>query len=336
MCRYNFKLKKILVIQTASIGDVILATPMLENLHLSFPESEIDLLVKKGYETLFTKHPFLHEVLIWDKKNRKYKNLIGLLKKIRATRYDTVINIQRFISTGFLTGFSRAPVRIGFSKNPLSFLYTSKVEHIIGEGLHEVERNMTLLFDLLEYEEAKPKLYPTNEDFQRVAEYKKPLFYTISPGSLWFTKQFPAEKWIEFLKLSDRNIPVYFLGSEADRELCDAIVMKSGLKMAVNLSGKLTFLESAALMREARMNFTNDSAPMHLASAVNAPVTAIFCSTIPGFGFGPLSDQSFIIETTETIPCRPCGLHGLKDCPEKHFKCALSIKPDQLLEKIQS
>ena len=74
MCRYNFKLKKILVIQTASIGDVILATPMLENLHLSFPESEIDLLVKKGYETLFTKHPFLHEVLIWDKKNRKYKN----------------------------------------------------------------------------------------------------------------------------------------------------------------------------------------------------------------------------------------------------------------------
>ena len=70
------------------------------------------------------------------------------------------------------------------------------------------------------------------------------------------------------------------------------------------------------------MTFTNDSAPLHFASAVNAPVTAIFCSTIPEFGFGPLSDVAHTIETEEKLLCRPCGLHGKKACPQGHFKCA--------------
>jgi heptosyltransferase-2 len=98
----------------------------------------------------------------------------------------------------------------------------------------------------------------------------------------------------------------------------------------MNLAGKLSLLESAALMKDARRNITNDSAPMHLASGVNAKTTAIFCSTVPDFGFGPLSDDSVIIETTKKLECRPCGLHGLKACPEKHFDCAYSITNSQL------
>ncbi|HDO06155.1 MAG TPA: glycosyltransferase family 9 protein, partial [Bacteroidetes bacterium] len=79
------------------------------------------------------------------------------------------------------------------------------------------------------------------------------------------------------------------------------------------------------------MNYTNDSAPTHLASAMNAPVAAIFCSTVPEFGFGPLSATSFVIQTTENLFCRPCGLHGKKVCPKKHFKCAETIELKQLL-----
>jgi heptosyltransferase-2 len=80
------------------------------------------------------------------------------------------------------------------------------------------------------------------------------------------------------------------------------------------------------------MNYVNDSAPMHIASAVNAPVTAIYCSTVPAFGFGPLSDVSFIVETDEKLACKPCGIHGLESCPEKHFKCALTIDTKKLLD----
>ena len=87
-------------------------------------------------------------------------------------------------------------------------------------------------------------------------------------------------------------------------------------------------------MRDAVMNYVNDSAPMHFASAVNAPVTAVYCSTIPEFGFGPLSDESYVVEIAEPLDCRPCGLHGYKACPLGHFNCARNIHDRQLLETL--
>jgi len=68
--------------------------------------------------------------------------------------------------------------------------------------------------------------------------------------------------------------------------------------------------------------------------SVNAPVTAVYCSTLPSFGFGPVSDRSYIVETKEPLPCRPCGLHGRKTCPLKHFNCAYTIKDEQLLDTL--
>ena len=82
------------------------------------------------------------------------------------------------------------------------------------------------------------------------------------------------------------------------------------------------------------MNFVNDSAPMHLASSVNAKTTAIFCSTVPEFGFGPLSDLSQVVEIKEKLKCRPCGLHGKKACPEGHFKCGFEIETKALTTAI--
>jgi heptosyltransferase-2 len=78
-------------------------------------------------------------------------------------------------------------------------------------------------------------------------------------------------------------------------------------------------------MQKAEMNYVNDSAPLHLCSATNAPVTAFFCSTIKDFGFGPLSDKSIVVETSEILDCRPCGLHGYKECPKGNFKCGFGI-----------
>jgi heptosyltransferase-2 len=84
------------------------------------------------------------------------------------------------------------------------------------------------------------------------------------------------------------------------------------------------------------MNYVNDSAPMHFASAVNAPVTAVYCSTVPGFGFGPLSDNRHLVETPEPLDCRPCGLHGYKACPLGHFNCAHKIQDQQLLQTLNA
>ncbi|MCK9219620.1 MAG: glycosyltransferase family 9 protein [Bacteroidales bacterium] len=323
-------MKKILIIQTASIGDVILATPIIEKLHHHFPEADIDFLLKKGNESLFRNHPFLHELIIWDKKNGKYLNFDKILHTVWFTHYDLVINLQRFFLTGVMTAFSRAGMKIGFDKNPLSFLFTKKIPHHIGQGEHEVDRNLLLIKDFTDSSRFLPKLYPSPEDEQAVQSFQHGIYYTISPASLWFTKQYPVEKWKSLLIRIPNDRTVYLLGGQADFILCEELKCSGGHLHTVNLAGRLTFLQSAALMKEARMNFTNDSAPMHLASSVNAPLTAIFCSTVPRFGFGPLSENSIIAEIQERLACRPCGLHGFQKCPEKHFKCALEI-PDELL-----
>ena len=327
--------RKILVIQTASIGDVILATPILEKLHYHFPEARIDFLMKKGNETLFVGHPFLHRIIIWNKKEHKYKNLYNILKTIRKDRYDLVVNVQRFASSGFITAFSGAQMTIGFDKNPFSLLFSQRVKHKITSGVfHETERNQSLLDKITDNSRFKVMLYPSQSDYARLSPYKTQAYITVSPASLWFTKQFPAEKWAAFLGGLDHALHVYYLGAANDQKICDQIIELSGHKNSLNLAGKLSFLESAALMRDAQMNFMNDSAPLHLASSVNANTTAIFCSTVKEFGFGPLSDDSFIVETREKLDCRPCGLHGHQKCPEKHFKCALTINEQELLKRI--
>jgi heptosyltransferase II len=332
-------MQKFLVIQTAFIGDVVLATGIIEKLHAHFPDAQIDFMVRKGNEGLLTNHPYLNEVLVWDKKQHKNRNLFKLLRKIRKRRYDKVINAQRFAATGILTAFSGAKETIGFDKNPLSFLFTKKIPHVIAENgisKHEIERNNDLVKHFTDDKPRPPRLYPPVADQQVVQQYQSIPYICIAPASVWFTKQYPAEKWISFLNKFNPNIAVYLLGAPGDAELCEHIRKSTSHLGVIVLAGKLSFLQSAALQKGAVMNYVNDSAPMHFASAVNAPTAAVYCSTLPSFGFGPLSDVRFIIEKTEPLYCRPCGLHGYKACPEGHFRCAREIKDEQLLEVIGS
>jgi ADP-heptose:LPS heptosyltransferase len=321
---------KFLIIQTAFIGDAILATSLLEKLHQHYPDSQIDYLIRKGNEGLFVAHPFINQLIVWDKRGGKYKNLINILKQVRKTRYDYLINLQRFASTGLFASFSKARQIIGFKKNPFSFLFNKKVEHEIGNGKHEVERNQLLIQDITDNKFAPLKLYPGEADFENTKDLKSDKYITISPASVWFTKQFPTDKWAEFIKTVDSSITIYLLGGPGDKKLCEELKTECNQENIVVLAGSLSFLESAALMKDATMNFTNDSAPLHIASAMDAPTTAVFCSTVPGFGFGPLSTNSKVVEIEEKLDCRPCGLHGKRECPEGHFKCGYMIDIENL------
>lgn len=324
-----------LIIQTAFTGDAILLTSLAEKIHSTNAEYSIDILVRKGNESLFSNHPFIREVLVWNKKSDKYKNLFHILQEIRKRKYDVVINLQRFASTGILTAFSSAKEKIGFNKNPLSFLFTKKIKHIVRKGLHEIDRNQAMISDYSDGIAFPPKLYPSQEDFSSVNRYKTNSYITIAPVSAWFTKTVPAYKWIELIKECESQSPgiiLYLLGSKEEHKLAEIIRFKSGVANIINLCGSLSFLESAALMKDAEMNYVNDSAPLHLAGAMNAPVTVIYCSTVPDFGFGPLSDKSSIIETSIKLNCRPCGLHGYRECPMTHFKCAHLINIKEVVK----
>ena len=320
-----------LIIQTAFIGDVILATSVIEKLYTAYPEASIDFLLRKGNESLLTYHPHLRNVLIWDKKKGKIKNLLKLISTVRSLKFDVVVNIHRFASSGLITAFSGAGAKIGFDKNPWSFAFNFKIKHDLDSGLHETDRNQKLIEHLTNDIPALPKLYPSQKDFESVSKYSVGRYLCIAPTSVWFTKQFPKNQWVDFIKnVINRFDHIYLLGALSDKSVCDFITTEVSSVRVINLAGQLSFLESAALMKGAEMNFVNDSAPMHLASAMNAPVTAVYCSTVPSFGFGPLSQKSFIVQTNEKLSCRPCGLHGYKACPEGHFNCATTISTSSL------
>lgn len=328
-------MRAFLVIQTAFIGDVILATALLEQIHQQFPDARIDMLVRKGNEPLLANHPFLNQVLVWDKKKAKYANLWRLLRQIRQTRYDAVLNLQRFGATGLLTALSRATQTVGFDKNPFSRWFSRRVQHRMEPGIHEVDRNVALFAALQDRSELperiRPQLYPSSADYEAVRAYQTSDYYCIAPTSVWFTKQFSLQKWVEFIQQVPLNTTIYLLGASSDRETCETIRQQANRPNVINLTGKLTLLQSAALLAGARMNYVNDSAPLHLCSAMNAPTTAVFCSTVPQFGFGPLSEVARIAETPEPLDCRPCGLHGQRACPLGHFRCATTISTEGLL-----
>ncbi len=302
---------------------MILATPLIENLKNRFPQAQIDFLVRKGNEGLLEDHPKLTSLLIWDKK-KKYQSLFSLLLRIRKNRYDLVVCVQRFFNAGLLTALSKAKTKVGFDKSPFSFTFNHSIIHQIGNGKHETERNLELIEEWVKKGDRKPKLYPLPKHFTQVEPLQKTPYICMAPASVWFTKQYPKEKWVELVQQHPQE-QIYLLGSAGDEALCNEIITLSKHSKIQSLSGKLNLLESAALMEKAKMNYVNDSAPMHLASSMNAPTTAFFCSTIPEFGFYPLSDNSTIKEIKEELPCRPCGLHGKSECPLGHFKCGYSI-----------
>lgn len=331
-------MQKILVVQTAFIGDVVLATALVESLHQQYPKAAIDVVVRKGNESLFNEHPFINELIVWDKKESKYLHWLQLLQKIRAKKYDLLINVQRFAATGLWTVLSKATITIGFDKNPFSFLFTHSVKHDVTKSeVHEINRNHKLTESLGALKLCMPKLYPTESDFDKVKKYQTEKYITMAPASVWFTKQFPISAWVSFIQALPFEGPIYILGGPGDKSLGNSIVDEVSSsnsdtsKKIINLSGELSFLASAALQQKAVLNYVNDSAPLHFCSAMNAPVVAIYCSTVPAFGFGPLSTQSFIVETQEKLDCRPCDLHGKKECPLGHFNCAKTIANTQLI-----
>lgn len=318
--------KRFLIIQTAFIGDVILATPVISELKRIFPNALIDILVRKGNESIIKNDPNINLIFTFNKLEGKLSSIFKLIMLFRKNNYDEIINLHRFASSGLICVLSGSKSKIGFDKNPLSLFYTKKIVHKIQKGIHEVERNLKTIQHHGAVSFKRPEVFPSDNDRKSVEKYQKEIYYCLAPASVWFTKQLPEKKWIELGKKLSKTGNVYLVGGKLDVDICERIKEKINHSNCKNSAGLFTFMESAALFQSAKMNYVNDSGPLHFCSAMNAPVTAFFCSTTPDFGFGPVSDQSEIIETKEILNCKPCGIHGHKSCPKLHFKCGNGIE----------
>jgi heptosyltransferase-2 len=181
-----------------------------------------------------------------------------------------------------------------------------------------------------------PRLYPTEEAYERTAGLRSEPYFCIAPTSVWATKEWPKEKWEELIEQLPRHKRIILIGGPDDRDSCEWISRsceRADIKIA---AGSYGLMDSLALIDGADRLFANDSAPVHMASALGTPTTAVFCSTLPSFGFGPLAEGSVSVEREGELYCRPCGMHGKNACPEGHFKCAWEIEPKQLLNSIPS
>ena len=334
-------ISKILIIQTAFLGDVILCTPLIKATKKLFPHSFVSFLLIPETKNILENNPYLDETIIYDKKGKEkgLKNFFKMVEKIKRKNFDLALIPHRYLRSALLAYLARIPQRIGFDKSTGSFLFTQKVTY--QNNWHEVDRNLSLLNDFSnDLLDKTPELFPTSEDFSYASQLlqgsgvkENDKMVGIAPGSVWLTKRWLPERFAEvsdFL-IEEAGAKVIFLGSKEDERLCSEIAKLMEEKPVI-LTGKTNILQSAAIISKCEVILSNDSAPVHIASAMRKPVVAIFGSTVPEFGFAPYGEDNIVIE--KKMKCRPCGIHGKNRCPEKHFKCMTEITTREVFQAL--
>ncbi|MFZ1321353.1 MAG: lipopolysaccharide heptosyltransferase II [Ignavibacteria bacterium] len=332
MSEINKPVKKILIIQTAFLGDVILTIPLIQEIKKKYPDSIIDFLCIPSTSDLLKNNPAIRELIPYDKRNTGFRGLVEIIKKIRGESYDHLISPHRSFRSALISYFSKSGMTISFDKSAFSFLYDEKINY--ETGIHEIQRNLKLLSPLgIKVNNiVRPELFINIQEKRkidsifyeyRIRENEKIL--TIAPGTIWFTKRFPEEKFIKLCNLlTEINSRIFIIGSKEDKTISDFIVNNSKFRNFINLAGTLSVMESAELIKRSELLVSNDSAPMHIANSVETDVCAIFGATVPEFGFFPYGKRDTIFQIND-LKCRPCSIHGGNKCPIKTFVCMYNL-----------
>jgi heptosyltransferase-2 len=278
----------------------------------------------------------VHKVITYDKRNalNRVFRFIPLIARLRRNNYDLVVSAQLSLTTSLILLFAGIRNRLGF---PRQRLMTISVN--LPKGLPVVKRYLYLMNALTSANFSHQTELFWDEDTELKVKELAGNYITdnrqvvgIAPGSIWSTKRWLPEYFSELIaKLHNENIQCVLIGGSGDKQLCQKIADESGVN-PLNLSCQLTVLGSAALIKRLNLIITNDSAPLHLANAVQTDVIAIFGPTVRKFGFYPFRAHDKVLEVG--LKCRPCGKHGGRKCPDKHFSCMKSITPDMVLKEV--
>lgn len=318
----------LLVVQTAFLGDVVLLTPLLRAAKKAFPTADLTALVIPQCRDVAL--GWVDRVITVDKRNGGKEVWSQLLAELKRGRFAATLLPHRSVRTGMLARRAGIVVRIGFDRGGGSFLHTHRVPYTPTQ--YEGRRNLALLKPLAEVsDEGLPELKLTaglSSDVDRtLAEIgvEAGRFVVIAPGSVWATKQWPPDHYRELASLlkSDYGLETVAVGGDADRDVSSRTVAN----VALNLAGRLTPLQSAAVMSRSRLVVSGDTAAAHLATAVGARQVVIFGSTSPRFGFLPPTPTARALGLD--LWCRPCSHHGRRRCPRaRSAPCLMGITPE--------
>jgi heptosyltransferase-2 len=311
---------RILVIQTAFLGDVVLTTPLFRELKRLFPAADLDCLVSPRGADILKGLPELDGVLVHNKRRGSLKDIKRVLGDIRRRGYDLVISPHRSPRSAIIARWSGAPKRVGYEDNALAFFYTDRVRRRTES--HEATRIIALAEPVGGSDGSiKPHLALTAEEARNAKESlgDRPTV-AVAPGSPWATKRWPPERFGELAaRFVGDGYRVIVLGANADKRVAGAVSDASG-GIVVNLVGRTTVRQMAAFISCGELLVANDSAPVHIAAAFDVPTVALYGPTVPEMGFRPLSKWGLSLGA-EGLECRPCSAHGGDKCPEGHFAC---------------
>jgi len=330
--------EKILIIQTAFIGDAILTLPMIQKLDEMFPNCIIDVVAIPSTKAIFDASPYVNSTYVMEKRG-KHKSLFKLrkfAKELGAKNYSRLYSPHRSLRSSLLVMMCGIINTYGFSTSEFKYVYKNIITYFPEK--HEVQRN----FDLIGYSydddswRIAPKMKGQNSsEVQKIiARANNKKIASVAPGSIWNTKRYPIDYYLKVIDyLVKMNFFIVLIGGKDDVKDCGSLTGKIK-DSSYNAAGELSFAESVALLEKSELLICNDSAPAHLGQAANTKTLMLYCSTVPDFGFAPyLSGSDFL--SYNDLKCKPCGIHGYKECPIKTFECGIKLIPEMVISKLK-
>lgn len=330
-------------LQTAFLGDMILTSAAITLAKKHFPQKK-NILISSAMGCAALKNcPSLDFSISVEKRGINFfKDIHNLPKQLAQLGVNPkraiLLRVHRSPRSA-LIALKLGIFCIGYRQTAFCCIQDISIERIA--VWHEAQRIACLLEPLgvsrEAIQDARPSLQklPAIKDWHfEISHYSKPMV-GLACGSVWQTKRWPIEYFVAVaISLAQRGLGVVLLGSEQDRGLADQIELamseKNLNKDLFNLVGKSDLNDLCFVVPQLCLLISNDSAPLHFASAFSIPTLALFGPTTEAMGFGPLAPHSMSLGVD--LPCRPCGLHGQNACPLGHFQCMKNLQVEQVLK----
>jgi heptosyltransferase II len=343
-------------LQTAFLGDIILTTGAIHFVKERYPVIRQHLITTPIGESALSGESDLDSITVFDKKKDNFLSAFRKVKKevaaeIPAKGSTLLINTHRSFRSSFLRLFLGLP-SIGYQEAAFKWGQGCSVPRVA--IFHETHRIGLLLAPLGIAREDIMQMKPHLRALPLLPETPlmsllKPHHLSsvdkggqkvvaICPGSTWKTKIWPTEKYVDLIDqmgVADENIIFLILGTSDQKQLATRILKQTTLDRCrlLDLVGKTDLADLRRIFPLLDLVITNDSSPIHYASAFDVPTVAIFGSTTPQLGFGPLAYHSRVAEIS--LSCRPCSDHGPNVCPLKHFQCMRNLEVEVVLEAVK-
>ncbi len=342
--------QRILLVKPSSLGDVVHALPVLHSLRRRYPRAKIDWLIGSAFAPLLENNPDLNECILFDRRKLSRLGLsIGstrefmhLVADLRRRRYDLVIDLQGLFRSGFLTWVCGAPVRLGFAeaREGAAFFYTHKIPPS-PTNTHAVDRNLRS-GEWLNLE-SSPAIFDFGLDeplranagavlrLHGVEEQDR--FLAVAPGARWETKLWPQSNFVQTIDaiVENSELRCLLLGGPEDAPLCNQIAGRCRNR-TISLAGKTSIRQLIAILERASVVLCHDSAPMHIAAALNRPLVCLTGPTNPA-RTGPYRRLDDVLHLQ--LPCSPCYLRKLSQCGYEH-RCMKDLRVEDVVARVRS